>query len=219
VNVNFSLPRSGIFDLRFRIRTGVAPYPQSLLGYYSYKLDGGSVTPVVDQKSLTRTEGYTIWGMVVLSDKSLNAGSHTLEVTFNQEYGMLDYLSAAWVGKYEGTVPLAGDANGDGKVDVGDLGILAANYGGSGKIWSQGDFNGDGNVDVGDLGILAAHYGQGSNTMVDFNADYAKAFGTNVSNDPETDSASGGSSSCDTLGLPLIAGLVLMGLMLVKLEE
>jgi alpha-L-arabinofuranosidase len=98
VNVNFSLARSGIYDLRFRIRTGITPYSQFLVGYYSYKLDGVSVTPVVDGDTITRTEGYTIWGTVVLSDKSLNAGSHILEVTFNQEYGMLDYLSAVWVG-------------------------------------------------------------------------------------------------------------------------
>ena len=52
-----------------------------------------------------------------------------------------------------------GDANGDGAVDVGDLGILGENYGQSGMDWAHGDFNGDGSVDVGDLGILGANYG------------------------------------------------------------
>jgi hypothetical protein len=106
-----------------------------------------------------------------------------------------------------------GDANGDGRVDVGDLGILAANYGGSDKTWAQGDFNGDGRVDVGDLGILAAHYGEGVNGAADFSADYAKAFGTAA--EEEVD----GNSLCSGLGLPLIAGLLLAGLMLVKLED
>jgi hypothetical protein len=55
----------------------------------------------------------------------------------------------------------AGDANRDGWVDVGDLGILSAHYGQSGMAWLQADFNGDGSVDVGDLGILSAHYGFG----------------------------------------------------------
>jgi hypothetical protein len=112
---------------------------------------------------------------------------------------------------------IPGDANGDGSVDVGDLGILAANYGGTGKTWSQGDFNGDGAVDVGDLGILAAHYGQGPNASQNFTADYSKVFGTSVSqeeNNEETDS-----SVCSALGLPLIAGFALVGLMLVKLDE
>jgi hypothetical protein len=110
-----------------------------------------------------------------------------------------------------------GDANGDKMVDVGDLGILAANYGGIGKNWSQGDFNGDGLVDVGDLGILAANYGTNANVSTEWAADYAKAFSTTVTNDTATEDSS--SSICSSLGLPLIAGLALMGLMLVKVKE
>jgi len=53
-----------------------------------------------------------------------------------------------------------GDANIDNAVDVGDLGILAGNWGGGpGKTWAQGDFNSDGWVDVGDLGVLAGNWG------------------------------------------------------------
>jgi hypothetical protein len=111
---------------------------------------------------------------------------------------------------------VSGDANLDGSVDVGDLGILAANYGGTGKSWNQGDFNNDGLVDVGDLGILAAHYGT-SASKADWSADYAKAFGSTVTDDINEDTL--GSSICNGLGLSLIAGLALMGLMLVKLEE
>ena len=60
------------------------------------------------------------------------------------------------------TMPEPGDANLDGKVDVSDLAILAANYrkhvtGG----WTQADFNNDGVVDVKDLAILAANYRYG----------------------------------------------------------
>jgi hypothetical protein len=109
-----------------------------------------------------------------------------------------------------------GDANGDNMVDVGDLGILAANYGGSGKSWAEGDFNGDKLVDVGDLGILAANYGYGTTpSSANFDADYAKVFGA-AEFVEETDDAS---SVCSGLGLPLIAGLALMALMAVKLEE
>ncbi len=54
-----------------------------------------------------------------------------------------------------------GDANVDGEVGIGDLGILAGNYGTTGSAaWSMGDFNGDGEVGIGDLGILAGNYGQ-----------------------------------------------------------
>jgi hypothetical protein len=110
-----------------------------------------------------------------------------------------------------------GDANGDGAVDVSDLGILAANYGmTSGATLAQGDFNGDGKVDVSDLGILAANYGTGTQVAADFNADYAKVFGT-ASEENATEDTTG--SACSSLGLSLIAGLALLGLMLVKLEE
>ena len=53
-----------------------------------------------------------------------------------------------------------GDANADGMVNVGDLGILAGNYGTIGNAsWSDADFNLDRSVNVADLGILAGHYG------------------------------------------------------------
>jgi hypothetical protein len=111
---------------------------------------------------------------------------------------------------------LAGDANLDDRVDVGDLGILAANYGGASKHWSQGDFNNDGKVDVGDLGILAANYGTNA-SGTDFDADSAKVFGKEVIAEGG-DEAPTVSSICSGLGLPLIAGLALMGLMLIKYE-
>jgi predicted outer membrane repeat protein len=53
---------------------------------------------------------------------------------------------------------LAGDANHDRVVDVSDLGVLATNWQGSGKNFSEGDFNYDGVVDVSDLGILATNW-------------------------------------------------------------
>jgi hypothetical protein len=63
--------------------------------------------------------------------------------------------------KYLGSAPQPhpGDANNDGAVNVGDLGILAANWNGSGKTWATGDFTGEGTVNVGDLGVLAANWG------------------------------------------------------------
>lgn len=93
------------------------------------------------------------------------------------------------------------------------MGILAANYGQSGKSWEQGDFNADGRVDVGDLGILAANYGTGTIASMYYTVDYAKVFGTAVNDNPEEEDTS---SMCNGLGLELIAGLALMGLMMVK---
>jgi tartrate-resistant acid phosphatase type 5 len=53
---------------------------------------------------------------------------------------------------------LAADANRDRVVDVADLGIVAANWQGTLRTFSQGDSNYDGAVDVTDLGILATNW-------------------------------------------------------------
>ena len=55
---------------------------------------------------------------------------------------------------------LAGDANGDGSVDLLDLDILGGNFGVTERATvDQGDFNGDGAVDLLDLDILGGAFG------------------------------------------------------------
>jgi hypothetical protein len=61
-----------------------------------------------------------------------------------------DYLITAACS--ECVEPVLGDLNGDGLVDGADLGLLLANWDGSGL----GDLNGDGTVNGADLGILLA---------------------------------------------------------------
>jgi hypothetical protein len=59
-----------------------------------------------------------------------------------------------------GTELVGGDANFDGKVDSLDFGTLVANFGDTGKKWSQGDFDGvDGKVNTLDFNVLAANFG------------------------------------------------------------
>jgi len=58
-----------------------------------------------------------------------------------------------------------GDANLDGSVSIGDVGILANNFGATGVGWAQGDFNGDGDVTVGDIGILANNYNNATSSQ------------------------------------------------------
>jgi hypothetical protein len=58
---------------------------------------------------------------------------------------------------------IPGDANRDGVVNVGDLGILGKHYGTTeGANWGMGDFTRNGAVGIDDLGVLGAHYGEGS---------------------------------------------------------
>ncbi|MEA1950201.1 MAG: PEP-CTERM sorting domain-containing protein, partial [Planctomycetota bacterium] len=73
----------------------------------------------------------------------------------------IDYFRWDSTGAYAPVSLVPGDFNGDDRVDVADLGILATYYGGTGGL-EQGDANGDGNIDVADLGILATNYGYGT---------------------------------------------------------
>ena len=57
-------------------------------------------------------------------------------------------------------VPLLGDANLDGTVNIDDLTIVLANYDKTGMTWAQGDFNNSGTVDISDLSNVLANYGQ-----------------------------------------------------------
>jgi hypothetical protein len=120
-----------------------------------------------------------------------------------------DYFSAIRVSSYASWLKENhyvldyGDANRDGKVDVGDLGILAANYGMSDKLWDDGDFNADGCVDVGDLGLLAANYGIGTSGS-DFSADDTKSFNT-ANESSESDS----NPICSSFGLVIVTGLLI----------
>jgi hypothetical protein len=54
---------------------------------------------------------------------------------------------------------LPGDLNGDGRVDLIDLGILLADFGCQPPGPCPGDVDGDGDTDLADLGILLANFG------------------------------------------------------------
>ncbi len=53
---------------------------------------------------------------------------------------------------------LAGDLNGDGVVDLSDLGTLLSAYGCSGSC-GVADLDDDGDVDLSDLGVVLSAYG------------------------------------------------------------
>jgi hypothetical protein len=97
-------------------------------------------------------------------------------------------------------------------VDVGDLGVLAANYGMTADaVWAQGDFNLDGLVDAGDLGILAAHYGEGvimAVSQVPLEG-IAESFSIERGNDTVEPVSS---SVCGDTGLTLITGMLFASL-------
>jgi pimeloyl-ACP methyl ester carboxylesterase len=61
------------------------------------------------------------------------------------------------------SIPIIGDTDHDGDVDLVDLVNLSGNYGTTmGGAWSKGDFDGDGDVDSSDLAEFAVNYGYGA---------------------------------------------------------
>ena len=225
----FTCPQTGKYSLRYRLMTNMV----TLHGQYSGVLQ----THYAVYKSTSVEPVWStsfVWDYAHIHPLELGAVSSLQEIQMNEGEQIILMMGVDNKGDYNepifylesastGALPfveyspntqvrIPGDANGDDVVNVGDLGILAANYGGSDKTWEQGDFNGDGLVNVGDLGILAANYGSSGSS---FQADYAKVFGSAV----EDDNSETSGSLCSGLGLPLIAGLALMGLMWVKLEE
>jgi probable HAF family extracellular repeat protein len=57
-------------------------------------------------------------------------------------------------------VGIPGDLNGDGRVDLADLGILLADFGCMPPAQCVGDIDRDGDTDLADLGILLANFGR-----------------------------------------------------------
>jgi hypothetical protein len=113
-------------------------------------IPGGNVAMSYDRATNTATFTFPGYPDGVLPDAFYAARIHTtLTDAFGNEMAVSQTLNF--------TV-LAGDANRDGKVDVGDLGILATNWQKTGMTFGQGDFTYDGKVDVADLGILASKW-------------------------------------------------------------
>ncbi|MEM6750754.1 MAG: endonuclease/exonuclease/phosphatase family protein [Planctomycetota bacterium] len=72
-----------------------------------------------------------------------------------------------WVDVSLPALPLPGDANNDGVVDLLDFDVLAQNFGSNtGNGAADGDFNGDGVVDLLDFDILAQNFGATSPATV-----------------------------------------------------
>jgi hypothetical protein len=165
----------------------------------------------------TMTLNITVGSSPSVSRVFKNGTTSSVTGTVQYTVDAGDIVILSWSKK----VLLPGDANGDGAVNVSDLSLLAANYGVTNNAtWAMGDFTGDGAVNVSDLSLLAANYGSGSKSTLSWADAYAQAFGTTNDVDETSDESEGAdSTACSSLGLSLIAGLTLMGLMIIKLDD
>ncbi len=74
------------------------------------------------------------------------------------------YLDARWSAQQL----QAGDANGDGMVNLADLQILGDNWQSTTATWAEADFTGDGMVNLADLQILGDNWGIGVGSDLSF---------------------------------------------------
>ncbi len=113
-------------------------------------------------------------GPIVTPDSlSYDSGTNTATLSFNTPLPDGNYRATALAAGItnSGGTPMAadvifnffflnGDANHDGRVNLSDFNILAANFGQSNRNFSQGDFNYDTIVNLIDFNLLASRFGQ-----------------------------------------------------------
>ena len=115
----------------------------------------------IDADTVSGADDDDMWPLVQAADTVTS----TADLTFSGACDAYAFtLQVLGVGSDEALClvlsnPHPGDANLDGAVDVGDLGIVAGSWGTSGNVWTTGDFTDDGLVNVGDLGIVAGAWG------------------------------------------------------------
>jgi hypothetical protein len=205
-------------DLNSTIPDGTADYEDKapITSLTTSGSDGAVVSRMLN--------GHT-WYLAVVNRDIVN--TMTLNMTVDASRGISTVSKT-------GTVTALGSGTVSYTVNPADIivfkwaaipGDLAAYYNtASGATWAMGDFDGDKDVDVADLSLLAANYNYGSASTVSWAEAYAQAFGTTNDADETTDASADDSedttsSVCSSLGLSLIAGLAMLGLMIVKLEE
>lgn len=117
------------------------------------KIGGGPVPALAMLPYGTDGAGVASFSMnTQLADGNYRARINALGVTFDGHPMAADHVFDLFI--------LSGDANHDRTVDARDLVILANNWFGSGKTFSQGDFNYDGIVNQADLTIMAQKWQQ-----------------------------------------------------------
>lgn len=137
----------------------VLNFPQSRAMYWTDPTAGG--TGMVRLHDLLVNEfGLNLTGWTLNVAKGISADGRTIVGNgvnpSGAEEGWIAHLGSA----------CAGDLDGDGDTDLGDLGILLADFGcgtpGGPPPPCPGDLDGDGDTDLGDLGILLADFGCGT---------------------------------------------------------
>jgi parallel beta-helix repeat protein len=114
-------------------------------------------TTSIASQNVTLTSGKSVIVPLTWNTTGLAYGNYALTVANETNTGNNNLTGSSF------TLSIPGDLNGDFKVNLSDLALLANAYGskpGDSNWNPNADINGDGRVSLSDLVILANHYGQ-----------------------------------------------------------
>ena len=142
---------------------------------FAYTPDGTLAAAFVDEEQVIYAErtGPDAWTFDILDGYVAQNATLAFDSASNPFIGLatdqdIQVISPTF------SVPLESDFDGNGIVDIDDLGVLALNWQMTGRDGSSGDANGDGVVDIDDLGLLALQWQQGAGS-VNSNISFAEA--------------------------------------------
>ncbi|HZP58787.1 MAG TPA: right-handed parallel beta-helix repeat-containing protein [Opitutaceae bacterium] len=98
VRINFSVPEPGTYRLGLRVRSGDSNLPIGTSYWpdgYGFSLDGNEIELTGDPSTVSEIDsshGTTYWGMMYSEPIPLSAGRHSIEVTSQRTWAMVDYL-------------------------------------------------------------------------------------------------------------------------------
>jgi hypothetical protein len=136
------------------------------LGSNSFILDYNEESPletVRDEISQGRNGGNWLGNGITSSGAIVNPDT---TIGYGEASDLFSSFPATFMGQSVDSTTIlvrytpGGNANLDRQVNTLDFNLLAGNFGGDGKVFSQGDFDYSGEVDSVDFGILVSQYGK-----------------------------------------------------------
>lgn len=141
------------------------PYPNQTITFDASSSkpgwNGTAYPPIVNYTWNFGDENTTNVSNPTITHKYTASGNYTVILTVTDARGLSDNTNQTVM--VSEAPPLVGDVNGDGKVDMIDIGLVCKAYGTSPEVprWDpRCDLNGDNKIDMKDIGLACMHYGE-----------------------------------------------------------